>query len=318
MLLAAGALALGVGLRADRPLPARRTAAVVHPVPFAASSPWNTPTPATTQWFDHPVLHRFADGPLHWWVKTDAVVVTYVEPTDPMWRVQAPAVNDPAMHRNSPAFDRMVRAPADLRAGADSDAIVTLVDGSSYLELWLAQLDPVTRTVRAGAWASGDVQTGPGAGTLQVRDGVRASNFSWIAGLITGSDLARGSIDHALVVGLTGPMLNTAPASNRWPATAWDNGGATGPIRMGSKIGVPAGVPAPPGLSRVGRLVWDALQRYGAYVGDFMGGDWPGFYVDAGSVAEADVATLYQFWDHGGSADMEKIGPFLRVADYQP
>ena len=40
--------------------------------PFAANSPWNTPTAAGTQWFDHVRLHQLAtpvngSSMLHWW-----------------------------------------------------------------------------------------------------------------------------------------------------------------------------------------------------------------------------------------------------------
>ncbi len=43
----------------------------------------------------------------------------------------------------------------------------------------------------------------------------------------------------------------------------------------------------------------------------------------SGGVGGAGGATtpfepLVAFWGHGGSSDMEKIGPLLRVADYQP
>jgi len=137
--------------------------------------------------------------------------------------------------------------------------------------------------------------------------------------LITGHDLRSGKIDHALAVSLTWYQLKAQDASHIWPATAWDNGGAQGPIRMGSKLGIPAGTPRPVGLSPLGNLVFDALIEYGAYVGDYCGGPWPMFYSDRNTVPDDRfVWDLYAFWDHAGSADMEKIGPLLRVADYQP
>ncbi len=80
------------------------------------------------------------------------------------------------------------------------------------------------------------------------------------------------------------------------------------------------------GLSSIGALVFDALQSYGAYVGDVCGAEAPVISADGPSMGIASgtgidstpFEPLIAFWSHGGSADMEKIGPLLRVADYQP
>jgi len=146
---------------------------------------------------------------------------------------------------------------------------------------------------------------------VEDNDGVRASNFSWAAGQITGADIAAGTIDHALEVSLTSFQL----ASGRWtaPATAPERQGY-GTIQMGAKIGIPAGIAKPAGLSSIGSMVFDALQRYGAYAGDYAGGPWPTFYTDPLTVTDREVEPLFAFWDHNGSADMEKIDPLLRIA----
>jgi hypothetical protein len=88
---------------------------------------------------------------------------------------------------------------------------------------------------------------------------------------------------------------------------------------MGSRIGVPAGVPMPAGLSPLGVKVFRALQKYGMFVGDFAGGLTPVVPADGGTVHQNnDACSLFCYWNYGGSSDMEKIGPLLRVADYQP
>ena len=295
--------------------------------PFAANSPWNTLTPAGTQWFDHVRLHQLAtpvngSSMLHWWVNTDSVGIFRSSPTDPIWTFDLPRLDAALWHRVRPATTFTVRAPADLMDGGDEDHVLLLVDGDTYYEVWNALVNPATRRVTTrstGApWAVGNITTGPGAGSLN-NDGTRASNLSWAGGLITGDDLQRGSIDHALALAITAPMLKAgATPDYRWPATAWDNGGAYGPIKIGSRIGIPAGTPRPAGLSKLGNMVFDALQRYGAFVGDFCGGPWPQFYADKRTVTEAQMKPLFAFWEYGGSADMEKIQPLLRVADYQP
>ena len=304
--------------------------------PFSAASPWNARTPSGTAWFNTPMLHHLAaplsngDSFRHWWVNTDAVGIWWSSPTDPVWTFDLPDYVAPAWHRNRPARVIKMRAPANLAAGTDSDHILVVVDPATghYVEVWEASVDPVHRRVTniAGmpGWATGNAITGPGAGTIANNDGVRAANFSWAAGLITGADLASGKIDHALVVSLTSEILKggfmTGTGAWRVPATAWDAGPWGGRVQMGSRIGIPAGAAKPAGLSPLGSMMFDALKKYGAFVGDFAGGPWPMFYADSRSIpsASSTLCPLYCFWEHNGSADMEKIGPLLRVADYQP
>jgi hypothetical protein len=239
----------------------------------------------------------------------------------------------PAYHRNRPAAKFTMRAPADLAAGTDVDHILVVIDPGTgnYVEVWQASVDPTTRTVTnlpgSPGWATGNAITGPGAGTLSNNDGVRAANFSWAGGLITGSDIAAGRIDHALVVAMPAEVLkgggNTGTGAWRAPATAWDAGWWQGKVQMGSRIGIPAGTPMPAGLSTLGVMVFESLQKYGAFVGDYAGGQWPNFYADNRTVSLGDANTgvvrpLFCYWEHNGSSDMEKIAPLLRIADYQP
>jgi hypothetical protein len=212
-----------------------------------------------------------------------------------------------------------MQAPANITPGGDTDHILTVADPASgnYVEVWRASVDATTHTVTSTGpgWATGNMLTGAGGGTLANNDGVRAANFSWMGGLITGADFAAGKIDHGLAVALPYDML--APGVYRAPATAWENTGG-GPIQMGSRIGIPAGTAMPAGLSALGVMVFNSLLTYGAYVGDFTGGAWPIFYADQATVTTAQLQPLYAYWNYNGSADMEKIGPLLRVADYQP
>src|SRR5262249_10541549 len=133
----------------------------------------------------------------------------------------------------------------------------------------------------------------------------------------------------ALVVALPGDMLmgggysgyqgGASSGTSAWraPATAWETW-MTGPIEMGSRIGIPARTPMPAGLTPIGVMVFTSLQQYGAFVGDYTGGQWPQLYADQGTVTQAQAQPLYAFWNYKGSADMEKIGPLLRIANYQP
>ena len=258
----------------------------------------------------------------HWWVNTDSVGIYFSQPTDPVWTFNMPAYIAPLWNRNRPAQTFQVHAPANMVDGGDEDHILVVVDGGRYYEVWNASVDQVTRTVTnrpsAPGWATGDFVNGPGAGTTATNDGVRAANFSWAGGLITGQDLAAGKIDHALVIALPNSMLKAGGTPDYiWPATAWDNGGAVGPIKMGSRVGIPAGTARPAGLSTLGNIMFDTLVKYGAFVGDYCGGPWPQFYADKFTVTLDQMRPLFTFWDYAGSSDMEKLGPLLRIADYQ-
>jgi hypothetical protein len=290
--------------------------------PFAASSPFNTPTPSNTTWFDTPVLHSApwdpaGTGVMHYSVAPTRVTIG--SPTDPLWTLNLAAYDAPAWHRHQDALTAQVHAPATLTTDGTSDAIICLVNGTTYWEMWRGAIDSVAHTITSGEWTTGDIVTGTGVGAGNQRGGVRAANFSWAAGLITGKDLTASIIDHALVIALVGGQLSgTDLTKYRSPATSIDSGGWTGPILMGSRIGVPLSAAKPAGLTPLGAMVFIALQKYGAFVGDYAGGSWPLFYRDMATVTDAQVAPLYAFWAANGSADMEKIGPLLRVADYQP
>ena len=295
--------------------------------PFSDSSPFNTPTPTNTSWFDTPSLHKISpalngDSFKHWYVN-NPFGIFYGTDADPIWTLNLPDYIATDWNRNRHATTFKVHAPASIAAGTDTDHVLFLVNGTTYYELWNAVVDSTHRTITNGAgspgWATGDIVNGPGAGTLSNNDGTRAANFSWAAGLITGHDLSTGSIDHALAVALPMDMLDgISQKSFIFPATGWDNGGAHGPIKIGSKIGIPVGTAQPAGLTSIGVMTFNSLKSYGAYVGDFVGGAWPAFYIDNNTVDMKDVYPLYTYWGSNGSADMEKIGPLLRIANYQP
>lgn len=288
--------------------------------PFANGSPFNLMliSKATT-WFDTPSLH------CQWWAQA-VMSETFAKDTDPVWTAKLPDFIAPDFHRNRSATMLSWKAPAYLAVPNDSDHVLHIVQpNGDYLETWDSSIDSTNRVITARGWARGNRITGKGVGDNSNNAGVRAANFSWAAGLITGSDIATGRIDHALAVALPRAALmdNKGTASYIAPATAWDNGsGADGPIKMGSLIGIPASVNRPAGLSPLGIMVFDALQRYGAYVGDYFGGDQMCFYADAGTVPDQSLWPLYASWDSSaapdGRADGVDIGPLLRVANYQP
>jgi hypothetical protein len=306
--------------------------------PFSSTSVWNTPTPAGTQWFDTNVLHQCNvsgcadDGLRHWWLGTDFGIV-WSQPSDPLWTFDLPAYSGDEWHRTRATTTLQMRAPSTLTPWPPDSAVLVVADQATgdYIEIWQVSVDAPSMTVTGQVWATGNMITGMGAGdaAMNLNGGVHASNFSYAAGTITQADLDSGKIDHALLIGLPYDMLaggNPPTGPYRAPATCGSGTAPTGPIVMGSKIGVPPGTPMPAGLSSTGILVFDALQTYGAFVGDgvgdtaiVLGADGPSMGLARGTSIESTLFDpLIAYWNHGGSSDMEKIGPLLRVADYQP
>jgi hypothetical protein len=116
--------------------------------------------------------------------------------------------------------------------------------------------------------------------------GARACGFPLTAGLITVDEMQHGSIDHALAIAY--PHIRsryyTPPAS-----TAQVTTGGAQPDR-----GVPCGgrIQLDPslnldsmGLTPSGKIVARALQKYGAFVGDYSGA--VSLYADASPTAQA-------------------------------
>jgi hypothetical protein len=308
--------------------------------PFSANSPWNTPTPAGTQWFDTPVLHirpsvTSGDNVRHLWIQAGWNPY-FAAASDPVWTFQMPAYVAADWHRDRPAQTIPMRAPDTITASPDSDGVLTVVEpDGDYIEVWQAHVDLPTRTVTSNpgpGWATGNAITGTGTGTLTggpdgygLNAGTRAANYSaGLGGRLTLDEITgTAPIDHALEVTLPYDMLKggwPSPGVNYVPpATADDSGGWNGPIKMGSRIGIPAGVPMPAGLSPLGIKFWTALQTYGMFVGDFGGGNWPILQMDG--TDNTPACTIFCFWNnyHGqGVSDWELILPSLRVADYQP
>ncbi|MFN8109901.1 MAG: hypothetical protein U0Y82_08645 [Thermoleophilia bacterium] len=106
-------------------------------------------------------------------------------------------------------------------------------------------------------------------GSIPAPFGATASGIPAAAGLVTSQDLARGSIDHALVIGLpyirTGSFLSPATRTDGWTTDATD------PL-MGQRFRLdPAVDVAALNLPPLARMVALAVQRYGLVVRDTSG-----------------------------------------------
>lgn len=289
-----------------------------------------------------------------WYAAESSVGIWHATNSDPLWTFEMPNYIFVPFNRNRSASTFTFHAPADMVENQDSDHILVVVndDTGEYVEVWLAETpaspvpdpsDPtnasnwtktttgLTRVVRnrtqngsvVPGWARGDAADGPGAGTTGGNnDGVRAANFSWLGGVITQDDIDAGEINHAIVIALNYFTLDGNGSNYNWlaPATAKDVGGAIGPIKMGTKIGIPRSSTPPGDLTPAGLVLWNCLQKYGAYVGDYAGGPWPIFYLDSKSITDTSYFHPWFAWwtQPGNVTDIDRINPYLKIANYDP
>jgi len=116
--------------------------------------------------------------------------------------------------------------------------------------------------------------------------GARACGFPLVAGLITVDEVREGSIEHALAIAY--PHIRsryyTPPASTAQSTT--DQALGTRGVPCGGRIQLDPTLDLNAlGLSASGKIVARALQKYGAYVGDFSGA--VSLYADASPTAQA-------------------------------
>jgi hypothetical protein len=109
--------------------------------------------------------------------------------------------------------------------------------------------------------------------TWYTSHGARACGYPLIAGLIRTEEIEAGHIDHALVIayphiraGLYMSPASTAQARIGFDAIKSRGIPCGGRIQLDPSLNLDALQ-----LNRAGRIVAEALQKYGAYVGDYSG-----------------------------------------------
>jgi hypothetical protein len=172
-----------------------------------------------------------------------------------------------------------VPMPEDAAPDPESDHHLLVVDRSSNLEwgFWDAADEGGTWTCGLGAsmdlLGSGVRPLAEGNRTWYTSHGPRACGFPLVAGLIRMEEIEAGRIDHALVIayphiraGFYTPPASTAQARIGDDAVSWRGIPCGGRIQLDPELDLES-----LGLSRSGRIIARALQRYGAYVGDYSG-----------------------------------------------
>jgi hypothetical protein len=168
-----------------------------------------------------------------------------------------------------------INVPAGAQAQDASDGHLTVIEtatGDEY-DFWNATIDG--STIEAGTGSMVNVNTGNGLGSQG-----DAADFALTGGLLRPSELASGTIDHALVVSV--PCVNATGASGYSYPASGGNGEVCGDYWSESPSGAPelgqllrlnltaaqiAASPAPAWE----KTVMTALANYGAYIEDTDG-----------------------------------------------
>ncbi|MFN8123128.1 MAG: hypothetical protein U0237_11945 [Thermoleophilia bacterium] len=168
-------------------------------------------------------------------------------------------------------------------------------DGDNHLVVWQPSTDTMWEFWRFSRTASGP-QALHGAridgvsrsdGSIPAPYGASASGIAVAAGMVTAQDLAAGSIDHALAIGIPETRADAFVA----PATRTDGyvTRASAPV-MGSRFRLDPSVDVDAlGLPPLTRMVAHAAQRYGIVVRDRSGS--VSFYGDDPVVTGTDPFT---------------------------
>jgi hypothetical protein len=261
---------------------------------FAVLSPWNTPLPASTTWHDKPAL-RAQD----WWVNYESYSnpVYVAKASDPVVTVNAPA------SWGWPGGALPVHIPVGAGASAGTDLSIVIIDGTTAYDFWQFQRTG-TNTASVGAYGESDIVKGTGWGTPSpwLGAGIRAAGSSGLGGEIYGSELTTG-IHHALAIAAPGGFFCVDAGPAGYVAPAIYNDGSC----EGVRVGIPAGVPMPSGLSTQGQNLWKALQTYGAYNVDTVGGGTVILNADPNSVPNADLSAMW--------GDLHVIDQYVRVVN---
>jgi len=270
--------------------------------PFNDQSPWNTPiangaavdASSTTFISDFSTI----SGQTSFWINIQdySVPVYWVDASTPSVMVRASlggtGFRTGAASDSVAAGTGLAPIPANAFAAAGSDMHLAIVDRARAIEwgFWDAIFTQV------GDWSVGEASTmdlaGDGVRPPERNNpwwaghGPRACGFSLIAGLITVDEIQAGAIEHALVVAY--PHIQsryyTPPASTAQGTTT--DALPTRGILCGGRIQLdPALDVTTLGLSPAGVAIARALQKYGAFIGDYSGA--VSLYADASDAARS-------------------------------
>jgi hypothetical protein len=254
--------------------------------PFNAQSPWNTLIPANPALAsDSTTLITDLKNSSQYGTNLDvniaefSIPLYYATPTTPLVDMLAELGGLGFTSSDGSNAHAQIPIPAGATPDPMSDHHLLIVDRAKNLEwgMWNTANNNGKWTCSLGATAdlSGDGLRPykPNNPTWYTSHGPRACGFPLIAGLIRTEEIDAGRIDHALVIAY--PHIRSgfymSPASTAQTNIGSDSIKTRG-IPCGGRIQLDPNLNLDSlGLTRAGRIIAEALQRYGAYVGDYSG-----------------------------------------------
>lgn len=252
------------------PLPTSPNAKPLAPVVpsqlFARSSPWTTPVPRNARTVRNSaamvrlLVEQVAEH--RQWINTTAysAPVYKVGPAQPLVRV-IQDTNNPVLRLAFAA----VPLPPDIRpaAGTDRSAVVWQPSTDSLWEFW--QLRKEADGWRA-RWGGRIFAVSRSSGVFPAPFGTSASGMSLVGGLLRPEEVRKGRVDHALAIGVPAIAPAFVPPANR------TDGRTPGGIPLGTRLRLDPDLDLDTlPLTRVGRVLARAAQRYGIFVRDSSG-----------------------------------------------
>jgi hypothetical protein len=229
--------------------------------PFSPTSSWNEPIPPSAGYsrVSWPAASRYG---VAWKSYSPAIYVS--SSSDPIVSVAYPAAWG---YRGGVLRVRMP-SPADGADGTDGELLV--IDAGIVHNFWqFKRLDATTAIAKS--YAATDVVSGTGWGRANpfLGAGIVAAGSSQLAGLLIQAETDRGEIDHALQLCIEASLAKPGAIGD---AISSDGKNPGGVAQLGERLAIPPDIPMPAGLSPLGRKVFRAYQRYGAFVIDVAGG----------------------------------------------
>eukprot|EP00028_Trichosphaerium_sp_Am-I-7-wt_P013479 CAMPEP_0168513766 /NCGR_PEP_ID=MMETSP0405-20121227/3682_1 /TAXON_ID=498012 /ORGANISM="Trichosphaerium sp, Strain Am-I-7 wt" /LENGTH=330 /DNA_ID=CAMNT_0008532709 /DNA_START=286 /DNA_END=1278 /DNA_ORIENTATION=- len=245
--------------------------------PFNDISPWNTPIPKNAT--IDPKSDSLIKGPFGFSfnhlalnIKTYSIPVYYVNNTVPKTKVHPTVLAGKGFNP-----DPMVPIPAGATpaAGTDKHMCIADIGIKESWDMWYTLDEQEGWTCKVGATTdlsgSGSRPSKYKANPWTLAVGARACGFPLIAGLIRVEEMKAGVIDHALVFAYPYCMSNhfvypASTAQGTVPGNCTDTRGIPcgGLVRLSEDFDIEGS-----SLSREGKIIARAMQKYGAYMGDY-------------------------------------------------
>lgn len=264
-------------------------------VPFASTSPWNTPISSDAQ-IDPKSSFYVADFRRQFAEHFGTVGINTSKYTPPVYVVDSSAPNVKVDWNNCQKKDNVNAAFLEQVAAVPIPVNATPADGTdAEMVVWQPSTDTMwdlwkVKKTGVGGWSAcwgGKLDNASKSdGVFPAPFGTTASGLALLGGLIRPAELRNGEIDHALSLGLFDIKANTfVPPANRTDGQSTNENA----IPEGQRFRLNPAVDVDKlNMTRAGKTIARAIQKYGFIVRDHS--DSVNFYAENHSTAAASMS----------------------------